>query len=133
MVATAFGGLAFWAVLAQQDILAVASDETVQTLNAFDTVIFFAIINWGQAVFLLGASVVIIQSGVIARWIGWLGGVVALLNVVAALWTFTGDNGGFWGAVGAVAFVGFLIWTLAAAISMVRSGGGDGTPAPAHP
>ena len=75
----AIGGAAsaFWAVLGLEDILAAASDETVRTLAAFDTVVFAAIVPWGMAVFLLGASVVILQSGVMAKWLGWLGLLIA--------------------------------------------------------
>jgi len=125
-VSTALGGLAFWAVLAQDEVLAVASDGTVKTLAAFDTIIFFAIINWAQALFVLGASVVIIQTGVMAKWIAWLGGVVVLLLVVSALWPFTGDDEGFLGALGFPAVIGFGVWVLGVAVSMIRSSSESG-------
>lgn len=115
-------GLSFWAVLGQEDILAVVSDETLRALNAFDTIIFFSIMNWPQAIFLLGASVVIIQSGVMPKWIGWLGGVLAVLGPISSLWIFSGDNEGFLGGVvGTVSFLGFQVWMLATAITMIRS------------
>ena len=121
--ATGFVALAFWGVLAQEDILAVVSDETLQTLNAFDTMIFFAIMAWPTAIFLLGASVVIAQSGVMPKWLGWSGGAVALLGVISALWTFSGDSDGFLGGgVGTVSFLGTQLWILAVAITMIRSG-----------
>ena len=114
-------GSAFWAVLGQEDVLAAASDETVKTLAAFDSVVFTAILPWGMAVFLLGASVVILQSEVMAKWIGWLGLLVALLFVIGTLWPFTGDEESFLGLLVFIGFIGFLIWTLGAAISMIRS------------
>jgi glucan phosphoethanolaminetransferase (alkaline phosphatase superfamily) len=120
---TAIGGAgsAFWAVLGQEDVLAAASDETVKTLAAFDTVIFSAILPWGMAVFLLGASVVILQSEIMAKWIGWLGLLVALLTAIGTLWPFTGDEESFLGILVFIGLFGFLIWTLGAAISMIRS------------
>lgn len=122
MVSMAGVGTAFWAVLGLEEVLASASDETVKALSLFDTVIFTAIVPWGLAVFLVGASVVILQSGVMAKWIGWLGSVLALLVVVGSLWPFTGDPEGFFGIVGLIGFPpGFLIWTLAVAITMIRS------------
>lgn len=114
-------GSAFWAVLGQEDVLAAASDETVKTLAAFDTVVFTAILPWGMAVFLLGASVVILQSEVMAKWLGWLGLLVTLLFVIGTLWPFTGDEESFLGLLVFIGFIGFLIWTLGAAISMIRS------------
>jgi hypothetical protein len=114
-------GSAFWAVLGQEDILSVASDETVKTLAAFDTLAFAAIAPWGLAVFLLGASVVILQSGVMAKWLGWLGLVATLLIVIGTLWPFTGDDESF---VAILTFIGFtlaLIWSLGASIEMIRS------------
>ena len=60
--ATGLVALSFWAVLAQEDILAAVSDETPRTLGAFDTMIFFALMSWPAAIFLLGASVVILQG-----------------------------------------------------------------------
>jgi len=129
--AVGFVGLSFWGVLAQEDVLAAVSDDTMQTLNAFDTVLFFAIMNWAVALFVLGASVVIIQSGVMAKWIGWFGAVLALLSPIASLWLFSGDDGNFFGeVVGTVAFLGNLVWTLAVAITMVRSGAEDSEAAP---
>ncbi len=120
-VAIGGSGSAFWAVLGQEDVLAAASDETVKTLAAFDSVVFTAILPWGMAVFLLGASVVILQSEVMAKWLGWLGLLVTLLFVIGTLWPFTGDEESFLGLLVFIGFIGFLIWTLGAAISMIRS------------
>ena len=121
MIGIGGAGSAFWAVLGQEDILAAASDSTVRTLAAFDTLIFAAILPWGIAVFLLGASVVILQSDVMAKWLGWLGLVAALLFAIGTLWPFTGDEESFLGILTLIGFIGFLIWTLGAAIDMIRS------------
>ena len=71
--------------------------------------------------FLLGASVVILQSGVMAKWLGWLGLLIVLLFAVGTLWPFTGDEESFLAILTYIGFMGFLIWTLGAAISMIRS------------
>jgi hypothetical protein len=114
-------GSAFWAVLGQEDILAVASDETVKVLAAFDTLIFAAVVPWGIAVFLLGASIVILESGVMARWLAWLGLAVGLLFAVGTLWPFTGDDASFLAILTLIGFIGFQIWLLGAAIEMIRA------------
>jgi len=122
MVSMAGAGAAFWAVLGLEEVLATASDETVKTLSLFDAVFFTAIVPWGLAVFLLGASVVILQSGVMAKWIGWLGLAITVLVAVGSLWPLSGDPEGIFGVLGLIAFPpGFLIWTLAVAIPMIRS------------
>jgi len=120
-VAVGGAGSAFWAVLGQEDILSGASDETVKTLAAFDTIVFAAILPWGIAVFLLGASVVILQSGVMAKWLGWLGLLIALLFAIGTLWPFTGDEESFLGILTLIGFIGFLIWSVGASIEMIRS------------
>jgi hypothetical protein len=61
------------------------SDDTLIALNGLDQIIFVSIMNWAGAIFLVGASVVIIQSGVLSKWIGWLGLLVALAGVVGSL------------------------------------------------
>ena len=127
MVAMGGVGLSFWAVLGLEDTLAAASDETVKTLAHFDTVIFSAIVPWGMALFVLGASVVILQSGVMSKWLGWLGVFVASVAVIGTLWPFTGDPEGFFGIILLIGFPpGFMIWSLWAAISMIRMDGATG-------
>ena len=127
MVSLSGIGVAFWAVLGLEDILAVVSDETMKTLASFDTVIFSAIVGWGMALFVLGASIVILQTEVMSKWLGWLGAVVAIAAVVGTLWPFTGDVESFFGIFGLIGFPpGFLIWSLWAAISLFRMDGVQG-------
>lgn len=129
MVAAAGAGTSFWAVLGLEEVLATASDDVVKTLSIFDTVFFTAIVPFGMAAFVLGASVVILQSGIVAKWVGWLGVAIALLVVLGSLWPFGGDPEGVFGVLGLLAFPpGFLIWTLAVAIPMIRSS--SSAPAP---
>jgi hypothetical protein len=120
-VAIGGAGSAFWAVLGLEDVLSVASDETVKTLAAFDTVIYAAVVPWGMAVFVLGASVVILQSGVLAKWLGWFGLLITLLVAVGTLWPFTGDDESFLAILTFIGLLAVFIWILGVAISMIRS------------
>jgi hypothetical protein len=120
-VALGGAGSAFWAVLGQEDVRSVASDGTVKALAAFDTLIFGAVLPWGIAVFLIGASVVILQSGVMAKWLGWLGLASTLLIVIGTLWPFAGDDESF---LAILTFIGLplaLIWSLGVSIEILRS------------
>ncbi len=121
MVAIAGGKAGFWAVLTQEDVLSAATDATVKTLSAIELIMLGTIIPWVMAVFLLGASVVILQSGIMAKWLGWLGLLAAVLFVIGSLWLVTGDEESVIGMLTLVGYVGFLTWTVGAAISLIRS------------
>lgn len=122
MVATGLVGLAFWGVLAQENVLSAVSDDTVVAIASLDTMLFFAIIPWLDAAFLACVSIVIIQSGVMPKWLGWLGCVAAVAAALSGLWVFSGDPGNFFGAgLGTVAFLGSRAWTLLAAAFLIRS------------
>lgn len=114
-------GLIFWGVLAQEDILVDLTDGTVLALNALDQILFFAMMNWAGALFVVGASIVILRSSVMATWIGWLGVVLAVAGVVAPLWTFSGDSGGFFEVPSTISFFGTLVWTVAVSVELIRS------------
>lgn len=100
-----------------------AGDDTLRALSGLDTVLFFQIMNWPGAIFLVGASVVIIRSGLMPHWLGFLGCAIAAAGVVSGLWIFSGDPGGaLGGGLGTVSFLGTQIWVLVTALLMIRSG-----------
>ncbi len=102
-------------------MLSAASNETVKTLAALEVVMIGTVLQWSAAVFLLGASVMVLQSGVMAKWLGSLGLLVALLVAIGTLWPVTGDEESFLGILTFIGIIGFLIWALGAAISMIHS------------
>lgn len=115
-------GTALWTAVAQEDTLPVASDSTVKTIASLDTVIYFAIIPWAEAVFLLGAAVVILKSGVLPKWLGWFGLLVALVLAIGTFWVLTGDETSFLGIlIVPVGGIAFLLWILGAAYNLIRS------------
>ena len=120
IAAIAVVGSAFSEVLSQ-GVAEDLSDDTLVALARFDTVIFTALKTWGSALALAAASVVILRSGVLAKWIGWFGAAGALLFVIGALWILGEDDEGF---LGAFFFIGLLIsvlWVLVVSIVMIRS------------
>jgi len=112
---------AFWAVLSLDEIRSATSDGTVKALAAFDGVAVGALVPWAAATFLLGASVVILHSHVMPRWLGWLGILATVAFVVGTLWIFTGDIEGPLAALTLVGYTGFLVFSVGAAISLIRS------------
>lgn len=134
VIAVAVGGAgsAYWEVLSQ-GVAEDLSDDTLVALARFDTVSFAAVLPWALALFVFSASVVIVQSGVVGRWIGWLGILAALLLVVGTLWIFTEDDES---ALAILVFVGLpltVLWVLILSISMLRTPtrASASTPSPA--
>jgi len=121
MVAVAAAKAAFWPIISHEDVVAAASDGSVKILASIEVVMIATVIPWILAVFMLGASVVILQSGIMARWLGWLGLVSALFFAIGSLWLVTGNEESLLGFLGLTGYVGFLIWTLGAATGMIRS------------
>ncbi|MEP6872437.1 MAG: hypothetical protein ABI939_11395, partial [Anaerolineaceae bacterium] len=72
--------------------------------------------------FLLPASLVILASHVLWRWLGFAGVVLALLNLVSALWVVNGEQESFLGLLGLIGFIGFGLWVLATSIGMLMAG-----------
>jgi hypothetical protein len=73
------------------------------------------------AVFLLGAGFGARASGALPRWLAWLAVVLAGAFVLGA-GSVTGDevDGGFLGVVLFFAYLGLMVWIVAASVSMVR-------------
>jgi hypothetical protein len=76
-----------------------------------------------MALFMASAGYATLASGVLPGWIGWLAFVGAIGNLVAAPAIYAGTNAtGFYTADGLVSLLSelpFLIWALAASISML--------------
>lgn len=111
----------FWAVLSLDEVRNAASDQTVHTLAAFDAVAVSTLVPWGTAAFLLGASVVILQTGAMPRWLGWLGMAAVVMFMIGTLWIFSGEPEGTLAILTLAGYLGFIIWTLAVAGRLIRS------------
>lgn len=121
MSALAAAKAGFWPVLSHENVLAEVSDETVKVLASVEIIMQGTVIPWILGVFLLGASVVILQSGAMAKWLGWLGVVSAAAFVFGSVWLVTGNEESIFGMFTVAGYVGFLTWTTGTAISLIRS------------
>jgi hypothetical protein len=70
-------------------------------------------------VFGVGVAMAVFRRHVMADWVGWAATLLAASGVLGLI---TLTNEGNVALVGFVPFIGFLLWTLAVSISMVRSG-----------
>jgi hypothetical protein len=73
----------------------------------------------GFALMLIGAAVVIAQTGVLWRWLAVLAVLAAVANIVGGLWVPDGDQGGAFGVLGFIGVIGAQIWVLAVSIQML--------------
>jgi hypothetical protein len=109
----------FWAALAYGDFAESASDETLRTLTVLDfTAVSGATLAY--AVFIGGASIVIARTGVLWRWVAYLGGLAVALSVVAPLTILTTTTDGPLAGIELAAFLLFPLWVLLVGIAMLR-------------
>jgi DMSO/TMAO reductase YedYZ heme-binding membrane subunit len=93
--AAAFGTLAISADNPEID------DSSVRLLMEMNSYAF-TLFAFGMALFVGSASLVILRTGVIWRWLAGLGLLAALLLVIGAAWPIDGDE------EGAIAILGFI-------------------------
>lgn len=117
----AFGALA----LTQAEAL---DDSTLLFANGISQYGFGSAVPLGMVAFLLPASLVIVASGVLWRWLGIFGLVLALLAIVGALWVVDGDQTSGLGILGILAFIGFGVWVLITSVGMLMADRRDRAP-----
>ena len=100
------------------------SDSTLRALMNLDVTLYTTIMPWGLALFLTGASIVILRSGVLWKWLGWLGLVAALVMVIGTFWVIDGDEEGFLGILVWIGITATLLWSLLSGVAMIRSARG---------
>lgn len=108
----------FWGALAFGDFAETASDETLRTLTVLD---YYAVAGMPLTWVLLagGASLVIAQTGVIGRWLSYVGAIEVLLAILAPLAIFSKESSSFFDAVYLLAFFGIALWILLVGVAML--------------
>jgi hypothetical protein len=106
-------GTVFWSALALNGPSGF-SDSTVAAFVSADAIAFYALTPWAFALFLVASSVVVVRSGVMWKWLGYLGLLAALLLVIGAFWVLDGDPSGALAIVGMIGFFAGLLWSLLA-------------------
>jgi Domain of unknown function (DUF4386) len=78
------------------------------------------------AAYAAAGGMVVLRSRVLPVWLGWGGLLVGLLQLLSAIAIFGSKSGAFNphdGFVAFAAFIGFVLWTLAASVLLVRRAG----------
>ncbi len=94
-------------------------DSVLLTLMNLDYVAFAAL-PIVAGLFVLAASLVILKTGVLWRWLGWLGLPIAVVAVISGLATFDTDPFGPLAILGRVALIAWLVWTLGVSVQMLN-------------
>ena len=109
---------AFWGTLAFGDFAETASDETIQTLMVLD---YYSVVGMplAFAVFVGGTSIVILQTGVLRRWLVYLGMVEIVLSVLAPLAIFSANSSSTFDTIYTISFLILPLWILLVSIVML--------------
>lgn len=116
-----FGATAsvFWGALAYGfGVAENADDETIRTLMYLD-VAGFATLPLAFVPFVLGASLVILRTGVLWRWLSLIALIAAVFSIIAGASTLTSDPDGALGGIGFIGFIGLPIWILLVSVNML--------------
>jgi hypothetical protein len=76
-----------------------------------------------SAIVIGSLAFVVFRAGVLPRWLGWLGGVIALLELLASLTIFggTGNNGPIGLLPLILGALPVFIWVVAVSVVLIRS------------
>jgi hypothetical protein len=120
VLAVALGGTAsvFWGALAISASNPEVDDAAVRTLMELDT---YAFTFWAfpLALFAASASLVILRTGVLWRWLAVIGLLSAILVIIGAAWPIDGDEEGALAIPGFIGFPGMALFVLISSINMI--------------
>ncbi len=107
----------FWGALVLQ-AAADGNDAIVRTLMYLQFV-GNAFITLPMSLVVFGASMVIIKTGVLWKWLAWVGFPLSIAAVLAPIAVIEGDPEGVFAIIGIVTFNVFLAWSLAVSVAMI--------------
>src|SRR5688572_10614528 len=126
VLAAGLAGSLAWGSLALLPVTDI-DDSTLLFANRINHYGFGSGLPLTLAALIVPASLVVVASGVFWRWLGYAGLIVALANVVGALWVIEGDQETFIGLFSLIGFAGYGLWMLATSIALLMSAEDDAT------
>lgn len=113
-------GMSLFGVLTLEPVQA-ASDDVLVALSALDSVIFFVLMPWTTAMYVIFASVLMLQTRAMPSWLAGLGCLAGVVSVIGGTWLFSGDPAGGVASLGLIGGLAVFIWTLIASVFLIRS------------
>ncbi|MEM9610858.1 MAG: hypothetical protein AAGA99_25845 [Actinomycetota bacterium] len=98
-----------------------ASDDVLIALSALDSVVFFGLIPWTTAVFVVAASVLMLRAPELPHWLSGLGFAAGVVSVMGGLWLFSGDPAGGIASLGLLGGLAVFAWTLTTSVFLIRN------------
>lgn len=117
-IALAATGAAFWGTLAFGDFAETASDDVIRTFMVID-ILAFTTYRVALGAFVLAASLVMLGTGVLWKWLGALGIVDAIFLVVSRFGLLSANPESAPDIMGFLATIGFGLWLLLTSIGMI--------------
>lgn len=118
-------GLVFESVLAS-GLAHDVSDDLIRAIAQMQEIIDTTVLNWPLALFLCAAAAAILRSGLLRRWLAWLGIASASLLAFGGMWPIFGTDGDPLAYVGLTGLVLFGLWVLLVGTEMFRVAGPSG-------
>ncbi len=107
-----------WTTLAFAE--GAVDDGLLLYLMQADIIAYGFLILFGMALMASAASVVILRTRALARWLGWLGLLGSAMMIAGSLWVIGGDETSVLAMIGFTGVLVWLIWILGVGIDMVR-------------
>lgn len=120
IVAAAIGGAASIPFAAVAFADGAVDDALLRFVMYMDVVAYSFLFSYVFALMALAASVTILRTGALARWLGWLGIASGLLLVTGGLWVIGGDETGPFAIVEFAGLSLWLVWVLGTGVDMFR-------------
>ena len=97
------------------------SDATLEAIWRADALLIVSLFHLGTGAWIGAASLAILLSGALPRWLGWLGFASLLAQVIAATWLIGGEVTDLHDAFAGIGQISaFVIWIPGVAIAMLR-------------
>lgn len=117
--AAALVGMSLFGAMTLEPVQA-SSDDVLIALSALDSIIFFSLIPWATALFVVVASVMMLQTKAMPSWLAGIGFIGGAVSVIGGTWLFSGDPASGVASLGLLGGLAVFIWTLAASVFLIR-------------
>jgi hypothetical protein len=111
-----FGALAIAAD--DPEIYAQIDDASIRLIMEMSSYVFTGF-TFGMALFVASASLVVLRTGVLWRWLAPVGLIIAVLLVIGAAWPIEGDDEGALATAGFIGAPLTLLWIILSSVNML--------------
>jgi hypothetical protein len=94
-------------------------DSSLRTLMELDAYARSVLVWLPLTLFTAAASVVVIRTGVLWRWLAILSAISAVLLLTGAAWPIDGDEEGFFAVCGQIGSIGTALFILISSVGMI--------------